>query len=191
MQTDVNLIFTGSNTGAAQAITSAAVTSTGVLDLATGLMLTGTTYAAATALSLSYGNATIFGEDLALGSHRIPMSIVIGAAFVGGTSLNIAIQGAIDAGGTAISGLTFNTYGESGAQPVAVLGTANTFFPMVDWPQRALAALGTDSLLPRFLRLQYTPVGTFSAGTIAFAGFVAQRPDLSVGYYPSGFKVGP
>ena len=185
MMLDTNLTFTGGNTGSAQAITSTAVASSGVLDLASG-MLTGSTYAAA---PMTIGAATVFGEDLGNGILRLPFFATIGTAFSGGTSLNIAIQGAVDAASGSypanISGLTWTTYAETGAIPVASLGTANSQIDLPDWPHRQIKAA-----LPRFIRLLYTPVGTFSQGTIAFAGMVLQRSDIDVGYYPSGFSVG-
>lgn len=184
-QSDSNLFFTGGITGAAQAITSAAVRSTGILDLATGLMNIGTTYAAA---PLTIGNASVFAEDLGIGALRLMLAIYLGAAFVGGTSLNIAFQGAVDAAAGAypanLSGLTWNTYAESGAQATAGL-LLNAKFPMPDWPHRAIA-----QSMPRFVSLLYTPVGTFSAGTIANAYMTTDRGDNPVGLYPSGFTVG-
>lgn len=193
MQTDSNLLFTGGNTGSAQAITSAAVRSTGILDLATGLMNTGTTYSAA---PMTTGNSSVFGEELGNGFWRARLAAFIGTAFAGGTSLNIAIQGAVDAAaGTYpanLSGLTWNTYAETGAVPLASLGAPTTgvtpeqgmiFLP--DWPHRLI-----KTGLPRFISLLYTPVGTFTAGTISTSGFFMQLPDFDAANHPSGFTVG-
>ena len=195
MQTDSNLLFTGGVTGSAQAITSAAVRSTGILDLATGLMNTGSTYAAS---PLTMGNATVFGEDLGSGSKRFYGAAMIGTTFVGGTSLNIAWEGAVDAsGGTYpanLSGLTWTIYAETGAIPVAALIAATAGFVGVqkggminlpDWPYRQIVAS-----MPRFISLLYTPVGTFSGGTISLSGMFMPRPDFGLQYYPSGFSVG-
>lgn len=188
MQTDFNLIFTGGQFPA-QAVTNANVRSQGILDLATGLMIdsnVATTYAAS---PMTTGNASVFGEDLGIGDEKLPLAVYLGASFAGGTgtSLNIAIQGAVDAsGGTYpanLSGLTWTTYAESGTQAKAGL-TANAKFPMPDWPHRAIAAA-----MPRFISLLYIEAGTLSIGTIAFAGFVLQRNDNPVGQYPSGFTV--
>ena len=88
MQTDTNLLFTGGNTGSAQSITSTSVRSTGILDLATGLMNTGTTYSAA---PLTQGNASVFAEDLGNGPWRMNMIALLSTTFTGGTSLNIQI----------------------------------------------------------------------------------------------------
>lgn len=185
MQTDSNALFVGGITGSALTITSSAVRSTGILDLATGLMNTGTTYAAA---PLTIGNASVFGEDLGVGPHRLEFLAAIGAAFTVGTSLNIAIQGAVDAAsGTYpanLSGLTWQTYGETGAVPVASL-TVNGIIRLPDWPHRQIA-----DALPRFISLLFTPVGTFSTGTIAFAGYFMPSYANPVGKYPSGFSVG-
>lgn len=186
MQTDSNMLFVGGTTGSALTITSSAVRSTGILDLATGLMNTGSTYAAA---PLTIGNATVFGEDLGVGFMRMQMSAFTGAAaFVGGTSLNIAIQGAVDASsGTYpanLSGLTWLTYAETGAVLTAQL-VANGQIRLPDWPHRQIG-----DALPRFISLLFTPAGTFSAGTIATAGMFMPSYANPVGLYPSGFSVG-
>ena len=198
-QTDINLFFTGGNTGSAQAITSSAVRSTGILDLATGLMNTGTTYSAS---PVTTGNATLsggyplFGEDLGPGHWRVRLGFLIAATFIGGTSLNIQVQGAVDASSGSypanLSGLTWTTYAETGAIPQASLtavaaGKANNSGLIVlEWPDRQIIAN-----LPRFISINYNPVGTFSAGTIGTgAVFVGSLPDFDVQYYPSGFTVG-
>jgi hypothetical protein len=198
MQTDINLVFTGGITGSAQAITSAAVRSTGILDLATGLMNTGTTYAASPLSGGAYYTNTslLFSEDLGPGALRMRLAAIIGAAFVGGTSLNLAIQGAVDAsGGTYpanLSGLTWATYAETGAIPLADLGIApsaggdpsQSIITLPDWPDRLI-----KTAMPRFISLLYTPAGTFSGGTIGFAGMLVGKPDFNVGKYPGGFSV--
>lgn len=194
---DANLIFTGGSTGSAQAITSSAVGSTGILDLATGSVNTGSTYSASpvytgqAGLIGSTGNS-LFGEDLGIGNMRLELLAIIGTAFTtGGTSLNIALQGAVDASSGSypanLSSLSWTTYAETGAIAAATLiaAGANAKIPLFDWPHRAIQAA-----LPRFIRLLYTPVGTLATGTISFAGIVLQRTDNPVGLYPSGFTVG-
>lgn len=200
MQTDTNLLFTGGNTGAAQAITSANVRSTGIFDLGTGLMNTGTTYGAPV---VSGGNflinaALLFGEDLGPGAQRLRLLAVIGTAFSGGTSLNIQIQGAADASaGTYpanLSGLTWTTYAETGAIPLADLGNAaaaavdpsKSIITLPDFPDRLLT-----TAMPRFISLLYVPVGTFGAGAISAAGVFLQKPDFNIGKYVGGFTVAP
>jgi hypothetical protein len=198
MQTDVNLLFTGGNTGSAQAITGSAVRSTGIFDLGTGLMNTGTTY---TAPAVSGGNfllnaALLFGEDLGPGSKRLRMLAIIGTAFTLGTSLNIQIQGAADAsGGTYpanLSGLTWNTYAETGPIPVADLGNvaaagtdpSRSIITLPDWPDRLLT-----TAMPRFISFNYVPAGVFSTGAISAAGVFLQKPDFNAGKYVGGFTV--
>lgn len=195
-QSDANLIFSGGSTGSAQAITSSAVGSTGILDLATGQVNTGSTYAASPVytgqqgLIGSTGNS-LFGEDLGIGPMRLMLLCVIGTAFTtGGTSLNIALQGAVDASSGSypanLSSLSWTTYAETGAIAAATLVSAgaNAKIPLFDWPHRAISAS-----MPRFIRMLYTPVGTLVAGTIGFCGLVLQRADNPVGLYPSGFTV--
>jgi hypothetical protein len=200
-QSDVNNIWTGGNTGSAQAITSSAVRSTGILDLAFGAMLT----SASTYVQFTGGggylitpSSYVFAEDLGPGAIRLRLMGIIGTAFTGGTSLNVAWQGAVDNSGGAypanVSSLTWTTYGETGAIPVAQLGTTpstakipnQVFFNLPDWPDRMIA-----TAMPRFISLLYTPVGTFSTGTIAFAGLMTQKPDFNIGSYVGGFQVAP
>jgi hypothetical protein len=170
---DANLTFTGGNTGSAQSITSSAVGSTGVLDLATGLITTASTYAAAPNI---IGNASAFAESLGEGSSRLESIVSVGTALTGGTSLTIAIQGAVDAASGSypanISGLTWVTLSSTGAYAAAKL-TANALLEGPDWASAIPALIGY-----RFVRLLYTPAGTFGAGNIAFA---------AVGRFPSGY----
>ena len=193
MQTDTNLLFTGGNTGSAQSITSTSVRSTGILDLATGLMNTGTTYSAA---PLTQGNASVFAEDLGNGPWRMYMIALLSTTFTGGTSLNIQIQGAVDASSGSypanLSGLTWTTYAETGAIPVANLIAASAastrnagLIHLPDWPHRLIGAA-----MPRFISLYYVPTGTFSAGAIGTAGMVMPAPDFDAQFFPSGFSVG-
>ena len=190
MQTDINTIFTGGNTGAAQAITSSAVRSTGIYDLAAGAMLTGTTYAASPVSGGNYliNTALLFSEDLAPGQRRMRFLAFVGTAFAGGTSLNIAIQGAVDASAGSypanLSGLSWTTYAETGAIPVANINVANSLIALPDWPDRLIKAA-----MPRFISLLYTPVGTFSTGTISFAGMTINKPDFNALQYVGGFTV--
>ena len=199
MQTDLNLIFQGGSNFSALAITNTAVGSSGVYDMATGLQInTGsvTTYAASPVytgqggLIGSTGNS-LFGEDLGNGPWRLYGAAMVGTAFSGGTSLNIAWQSAPDASaGTYpanLSGLTWTTLSETGPIPQATFTAAgaNSMIPLPDLTRRMLGAS-----MPRFIRLYFTPVGTFSTGTISFAGLVMPRPDFDVRYYPSGFSVG-
>ena len=200
MQTDVNLLFTGGNTGSAQAITSANVRSTGIFDLSSGLMNTGTTYVAPVVSGGNFliNSALLFGEDLGPGIERLRLLAIIGTAFVGGTSLNIQIQGAPDAAaGTYpanLSGLTWTTYAETGAIAVADLGNAaaagtdpsKSIITLPDFPDRLLTLA-----MPRFISLNYVPVGTFSGGAISAAGVFLGKPDFNVGKYVGGFTVAP
>lgn len=185
MQTDSNMLFVGGTTSGALAVTSSAVRSTGILDLATGLQNTGTTYSAA---PLTIGNATVFGEDLGAGPWRFNGIASIGTTFVGGTSLNIAWQGAADnSGGTYpanFSGLSWFTYGETGVVLTGALA-AGVPIKLPDWPFRQISAP-----MPRFISLLFTPAGTFTAGAVAFAGMFMPSYVNQVGLYPSGFSVG-
>lgn len=194
MQTDQNLIFDGLNGVAHSIAGSANVASTGVLDLSEGLMLTGASYDNPTPnFKISPNLAGIWGEDLGIGPLRLFMRAYVGTAFVGGgATLNVAYQGAVDNLGGTIAGLTWGTFAETGPYLTAALLVAQAKIPLPDFSHRALSLLGAAGAgLPRFIRLLYQITGTFSAGSIAFAGIVMPGADNPVGLYGSGFTVAP
>ena len=110
------------------------------------------------------GNRTLFGEDAGIGAFRPEIAAALGAAFVGGTSLNMALQAAPDTGiGGGYQPGAWTTLGETGAVVTASLVAGAKlgrlpFLPAVP-----------ENLNPRYLRLLFTPIGTFTAGTIAYA----------------------
>jgi len=188
MLMDINLQFSN-----AQAITSTAP-STGVLDLATGLMLTGSTYV--TNPSINYGpNATYFGEDLGIGDSQGQPTIVGSAlsAFTSGggsATLQVALQGAPDNGGGTISGLTFTTFMETGAIPQASLQTSVSPFQSNRMFAFALPRRQTGIALPRFLRLDYIVAsGPFTGGTLDADVTLQTDSGWQIGQYPSGYHV--
>lgn len=196
MQTDINLLFSGA-LGVAQNIAgSANVASTGTLDLSEGLMLTGTVYDNPTPNFKIPPNQTIWGEDLGVGWKRLQMTAFVSNTlpFVGaGATLNIAYQGAVDNLGGTIAGLNFVTFGETGPTLTAALMTASAMIPLPDFSRRALSALGTGGGMPRFIRLLYQVTGTFTQGSIAWAGMSLIRGDgpTTLPYYGGGFVVAP
>ena len=174
---DANLTFTGANVGGSTAVTSSTVGSLGVLDMATGLVVNSgvvTTYAAA---GLNIGNATYFSQSLGDGTNPLEAMASVGTALTGGTSLAIAMQGAVDASSGSYpanySSLTWVTLETGPAIPAANL-TAGALIP------GPMIGTSPPNLLNyRFLRLAYVPVGTFGAGNIAFA---------AMGRFPSNIK---
>jgi hypothetical protein len=185
-QSDQNLIFSQGQT-----ITATAA-STNAYDAATGTSFT-TTFTAANALALTWGGASVFGEDLGIGAEKLPVAIYTGSvAFATLTSLNIQYQGAVDTGGstTARSGLTWVTAEETSPIAVALL-TASIKIPAPYWPHRGAWAAATNGSLPRFYQINYVVAGSnATTGSIAFAGIVQTRDDNPVGFYGSGFAVG-
>lgn len=177
---DNNLVFSSSLT-----LTTDSTTNSYVLDLATGQMLTGTTYTVTP--NLSYGNATYFGEDMGIGDVAIPIFVNIGTAFTTGNAatLNVQVAGGPQAGvtGTISSDVTFAVYVETGAIAASLL-TANANIKLY-YPHRKVGAS-----LPRFIRLQYAlATGQWTAGTINMAAIVLNRDDWASGLYPSNFVV--
>jgi len=184
MLLDLNLQFSN-----AQAITGSAA-STGVYDLATGLMVTGTVFTAANALKNVWGTASVFGEDIGIGAGVGNPKIVANViqAFNNLTTLQIQLQAAPDTGGSTntISGLTFHTMMQTDALPLALL-TANTLILSEYWPRRRVG-----DALPRFIRLNYVVVGTVpSTGTITADVSVGGVDDATntLQQYPANFTV--
>jgi hypothetical protein len=195
MQTDVNLLFTGAS-GTGQSIAgSANVASTGVYDIQEGLMVTGATYDNPFALGKFSPQSTQFGEDLGNGPMRLYGRAGVSATlpFVGpGATLNIAWQSAVDNLGGTIAGLTWTTVSETGPTLTAALLVANAMIPLPDLTRRALFATGTQGGMPRFVRLLYQVVGTFTQGTLTYAGlFPVAARDLDDQFYGGGFIVAP
>lgn len=194
MQTDTNLIFVGSNVSSTSVTIGSASVTSNILDLATGLITTSSTYGQS---PLTGGNFYLtsnlnFGEDLGPGALRLRGSAWLSSTFApnstSGTTFAIAWQGAPDifAGSTTVgtfASLTFSTYAQTGGIPIADLSTGSAI-SLPDWPDRMV-----KTNLPRFMRLAFIPSGTFSSLTIVFAGISTSRPDLYIGQYVGGFQV--
>jgi hypothetical protein len=194
MQTDNNLLFSGAN-GVAQNIAgSASVASTGVYDIQEGLMITTGTYDNPFLLGKFSPQSNAFGQDLGNGPMRLFGRAGVSATlpFVGGgATLNIAWQVAVDNLGGTIAGLTFITVSETGPTLTAANLLASAMIPLPDLTKRQLTAAGVQGGMPRFVRLLYQIVGTFTQGTLTYAGlFPTAARDLDDQYYGGGFVVG-
>lgn len=121
-------------------------------------------------------------RDLGIGDDpAIKVLAVVTTAFTGGTSLQIAVQGSTD-------NSTFTTMatGPVVAEAAAIPGT---HLCDIDLPRIAGALYdrpGATQALPRYLRLQYTTVGTHGAGAL-FAALVLDRHDQIA--YPPGIVI--
>ncbi len=131
------------------------------------------------------GNATLFGEDAGIGSHRPELNITLGDAVVsgGGGTLNVKLQAAPDVAVTHIP-TTWTTLAETGAIAVANLtaGQILARFPFLP----AFPA----GLNPRYLRLVFT-IGTaaFTAGSVASALVTTYRDDQANKFAAANFSV--
>ena len=165
----------------AQAITATA-NSTSIYDV--------TGAGSGNAPSLSFGNASTFGDDMGIGDGvAIPYLIVnIGTAFATANSgtLQVSLQEAPDNGSNAPG--TYTTIYSSAVFAASAL-TANTQLLMVQVPPRP-----AGTALPRFYRVVYTvATGSFSAGTVT-AALAINPPSLNgqyptYGQYPANFTV--
>jgi hypothetical protein len=151
---DQNLVLSS-----AQAITATA-RSTLAYDLLTGNTLASASGAYTSGNSI-IGNASVFGEDLGLGRGvGTPQVEVFSGAGTpaAATSLNIAFEGAIDAGTGNTSGVTYTTYIQTGTIPLASILASNRL-ARFDWPQKQVRAAN-----PRFISLNYTVAGANFTG---------------------------
>jgi hypothetical protein len=168
--------------GSPLTITSAALASPNIIDLSgAGLGVTPPNiWGAPTATGQT---PTVFGspDAMGVGGARPELNVTTGTVFASGTNLNVALQGAIDNGSNQPS--TWNTFVETGTILTANL-TANTVIARFPWLPPFPA-----SLRPRFLRLLFTPSGTFTTGTIASALVVFVRDDQFNKYAAKSFQV--
>jgi len=133
-----------------------------------------------------FGNPAVFGapDAMGVGGPRPELNITTGAAaFAGGTSLNVALQAAADAGSPTYLPSTWQTLAESGAILTANL-TALTVIFRCPWLPPFPA-----NLRPRFLRLLFTPVGTFTDGVIGSALVTTVRDDQFNKYAAKNYNV--
>jgi hypothetical protein len=134
-----------------------------------------------------FGNTTVFGQAdaMGVGGARPELNVTVGTAFSGGgTSVNVALQGAIDSGvGGGYQPGAWNTFAESGLVLTANL-VANAVIFRVPWLPPFPA-----NLRPRFLRLLFTPAGTYTNGTIASALVTLVRDDQFNRYAARNYNV--
>lgn len=129
------------------------------------------------------GTRTLFGSDVGIGGLRPQIEVLLGAAFVGGTSLTVAFQGAADLGTPTYLADTWQTLVQTPAIVTASL-TAGQVLARFDFPPAFPA-----NFSPRYLSLLFTPVGTFTAGTITAAPVTMVRDDQANKYAAKNFAV--
>ena len=169
------------------AIAGTAVASTNTIDLlGQGVGTAPGNIFGATAAGGGSG-VTVFGapDAMGVGGPRPEINVVTGtSAFSGGTNLNVALQGAADQGSSgSYQPSTWYTFAESGTILTANL-TASTVIFRVPWLPPFPA-----NLRPRYLRLLFTPSGTFTVGVIASAVVVPVRDDQFNKYAANNYKV--
>ena len=137
------------------------------------------------------GNRTVFGEDSGIGGVKPQVQVNIGTALtaVGGSTLNIAFQGAVDQGAAgAYQPGTWQTLIETGPMTAAQLA-ANAICARFDWPPAFPV-----NFQPRYLSLLFSPsaAGSFSAGTVSSAIVTMVRDDWQgFSQMPANYAVGP
>ena len=129
------------------------------------------------------GTTTNFGSDQGIGTFRPELMVSLGAAVLGATSYNFALQAAPDAGSPTWLPGTWTTLAETGQIAIASL-TANQVVARFPW----LPAFPAN-LQPRYLSLYMTAIGTPTAGNINFALVTLVRDDLANKFAAKNFKV--
>lgn len=128
--------------------------------------------------------SSVFGQDVGIGDGASPpvLTVIVGAAFVGaGATLRVQFQEAVDSGTPSYQPGTWVTVLQTGDIAVANL-TAGAQIAEMTIPPRA-----PGQAMPRYSRLVYVGVGTFTAGTISLAEINTGRNDDTKAIYPSGF----
>ena len=130
------------------------------------------------------GTANVFGADMGIGCFRPEIAMASGTAAFSGTSINVALQGAVDTGASGnYQPGTWITFGETGVITLATTAIgANTVFARLPW----LPAWPAGTL-PRYLRLLFTPVSL--TGVVAYAIVTTGRDDQANRYAAKNFKV--
>jgi|SRR5580692_11580985 hypothetical protein len=175
------LTFTGTSNGATGGITSGAQTdspTTGT-QIASNLLDLGVTSGVPT--SANGGGA----RDLAISERALFLSAIVTTAFVGGTSLQLELDGAPDNGSGAPGSYTVMWQSQAIAEAALTGGQICN----IDLPR-----VVPDQVLPRFLRLRFITVGTHTGGAIE-AGIVLDEdmqisgPTGLYSGYPAGVTV--
>jgi hypothetical protein len=119
------------------------------------------------------------GRDIAVGND-LHLLVLSNRLFAGGTSVQISLQGAPDNGSGGQG--TYTTYAQTPAITLAQLNAAPGMLFPIALPRPPFGGLA----LPRFYKLNYTVVGTFSAGAV-LAYLLLNREDGI--QYPSALNV--
>ena len=107
------------------------------------------------------------------GKATLQIFCLVTTAFSGGTSLNVQFQGSTD-------NVTYTTYAETGAIPVASLSVGKNIFNQV-----IPGVQPEDGALPQYYRLNYVCVGNVTAGAVISG--LTQSDDNR--YYAPGIAV--
>lgn len=164
--------------GSPLAITNASAASPSTIDLAGN--------GVGTAPTNIFGTQTLFGMDVGINGEPPQIVVIVGTAFTTGSAATLQVQWecAADLGTPTYQPNTWYVMAETDALTAAQL-TAGAYiarFPFTPaWPV---------NLNPRYLRLNFVlATGTFTAGTIAFAGVTMVRDEPGNRYQSSNFTV--
>lgn len=118
-------------------------------------------------------------RDMGVGT-KLDLLVISNRLFAGGTSVQIAFQGAPDNGSGAEG--AYVTYAQTPAITLAQLNAGTGLLFPIEVPGMPYGGLS----LPRFYKLVYTVVGIFTLGAV-IATLILNRDQVN--YYPSGINV--
>lgn len=133
------------------------------------------------------GNATLWGTDLGIGELKLQTEVLITTALtanVGTPTLNVAFQGAPDAGTPTFLPGAWTTLVETGPIALANLGLGKAI-ARFDFPPAVPV-----NFRPRFIRLLFSPAAgtSFAAGTV-LAPVTTVRDDWAIAFQPRNYAV--
>lgn len=130
----------------------------------------------AAAITTSRASTNIYDEsvarDLGVGDPKLKLSVYFPTTPAGGTSIQVSFQGSAD-------NSTWYDMALSPVVPTANLGQGIVLG--IDWPRPSVG-----QAVPRYVRVNYTVVGTYTSGTVTATMLLDRAAHL---YYPAGVTV--
>lgn len=133
------------------------------------------------------GNTTLFGSDIGLGDQDRLMEVLVGTAFTTGSAATLQIQQSAAPDTGSAGGYQPGAWTVLGETDAFAVGSLTAGAILARFPILPAVPAGLN---PRFLSLNFVVgTGTFTAGTIAWAGITLGRDDTAQLFQPSNYVV--